>query len=435
MVSWDIDGQCDIASMTDAINFHLRRHDTYHSAFDVSAHTVSRRTVKDPDYIEFISTPMGFMDADQIRQLVRTSTPDTLDWDCFTFGVIQKADHFTVYANVDHLHTDGTSAALIYRDIHLTYKSTVDGTLNPLAPRNSSYRDFSASQSRHIESMNRDSQPVREWVDFARTAEGNWPSFPLPLGEAPTDNSGAILTVDLLDGAQTTAFNAACRSAGARFSGGVMACAALADNRFTGNATFHGLTPSDTRVGHAQELSAGWYASLFPFSVDVGEDFAQMARSAQKSFDANKHLSATPFQRVMDLATGEELSGDPASRPMMFSLMDFRELIGADASELGIYLDNLSHGGVNAWVIRHRDRTTITISFPESSVAHRSVDVYVAELGSAFTKVADREMGAVQHSGDSGSFPPLGRSRSKHVRITSTSHQRAVTSESFGASA
>jgi hypothetical protein len=120
MASWDVDGWCDVAAMTDAINSHIRRHDTYHSAFDVTADTVTRRTVDDADRIEFVPTSLGFMDQDAIRTLVQTATPGTLEWDCFTFGVIQKADHFTVYANIDHLHTDGTSAGLIYRDIHLT---------------------------------------------------------------------------------------------------------------------------------------------------------------------------------------------------------------------------------------------------------------------------------------------------------------------------
>lgn len=80
-----------------------------------------------------------------------------------------------------------------------------------------------------------------------------------------------------------------------------MACAAMADHQFTGAETFH-LHPSDTR-NREQAGSAGWYASLFPVTVDVEDgNFAQMARSAQKSFDANKNLSAVPFE-ALELAT------------------------------------------------------------------------------------------------------------------------------------
>jgi len=390
MASWDVDGWCDVAAMTDAINSHIRRHDTYHSAFDVTADTITRRTVDNADRIEFVPTALGFMDQGAIRALVQTATPGTLEWDCFTFGVIQKADHFTVYANVDHLHTDGTSAGLIYRDIHQTYQGLVEGRPASL-PETSRYRDYTARQRMQVEAMTRDSRSIKDWVDFARDTEGDWPSFPLELGEMPSSGAGGIVTIELLDADETDVFNAACRDAGARFSGGVMACAALADHRLTGTETFHGFTPSDTRSGDAQSLSAGWYASLFPVSVPVGDgDFAQMARAAQKSFDANKHLSAVPFKRVLDLTSADELGVTLASKPsMMVSLMDFRALADADANRLGIYLDNLSHGGINTWIIRHADQTTLTISFPETPEARHSVHHYAGVLRAAFTDVTD----------------------------------------------
>jgi hypothetical protein len=147
----------------------------------------------------------------------------------------------------------------------------------------------------------------------------------------------------------------------------------------------------DTRAGDAQALSAGWYAGLFPVSVPVGDgDFSQMARAAQKSFDANKHLSAVPFTRVLDLATPEELDITSAGKPsMMVSLMDFRALADADANRLGIYLDNLSHGGINTWIIRHADQTTLTVSFPDTPEARQSVHHYAGVLRAAFTAVTD----------------------------------------------
>ena len=51
MAAWDVEGWCDVAAMTEAINAHIRRHDTYHSAFDVQgdeAEIITRRTVDDP---------------------------------------------------------------------------------------------------------------------------------------------------------------------------------------------------------------------------------------------------------------------------------------------------------------------------------------------------------------------------------------------------
>ena len=390
MAAWDIDGWCDIAAMTDAINAHIRRHDTYHSAFDVTAEAITRRTVDAAERLEFVPTALGFLDQDAIRTLVQTATPGTLEWDCFTFGVIQKPDHFTVYANVDHLHSDGTSAGLIYREINLTYRALVDGLASTLPPT-SGYRDFTARQNLHVGAMTLDSRPIKDWVDFARDAGADWPNFPLGLGDTSTGGEGGIVTVELLNGDETEEFNAACRAAGTRFSGGVMACAALADHELTGAETFHGLTPSDTRTGAAQSVSVGWYASLFPVSVPVGDgNFAQMARAAQKSFDANKHLSAVAFKRVLDLASHEELGLTPSDRPsMMVSLLDFRALVDAEADRFGIYLDNLSHGGINTWIVRHADQTTLTVSFPETPEARHSVHDYIGVLRGAFTDVTE----------------------------------------------
>lgn len=402
MVSWDVDGWCDVASMTEAINTHIQRHDTYHSVFEVegpAAETMIRRTIDDPALIEFVPTANGYMEADDIRTHVVTTTPNTLEWDCFTFGVVQKPDHFTFYAIIDHLHTDGSSGALIYSDIHLTYQALILDMPNPL-PQTGGYRDFTARQNLQVEAMTMDSRPVKDWVDFAREAEGAWPSFPLGLGDTASTSAGCAVTVELLNERETDAFDTACRAAGARFSGGVMACAALADHRLTGAEVFHTFTPSDTRTGEAQTLSAGWYASLFPVSVEIGSgDFAQLARAAQKSFDSNKHLSAVSFERVLDLASDDELSETVPRRPsMMVSLMDFRRVADAEANRLGLFIDELSHGGINMWISRTTEQTLVTVSFPDTAEARHSVHHYVGILRGAFADAAARIDQALAHS-------------------------------------
>lgn len=400
MVSWDMDGWCDVAAMTEAINSHVRRHDTYHSVFGVDGDAIVRRSIDDPERIEFVPSALGFLEDDEIRTHVLTATPGTLEWDCFIFGVVQKADHFTVYASIDHLHTDGMSAGLIHRDIFLTYQSLMHGIPSPL-PRSAGYRDFTARQGLQVSALTADSRPIRDWVDFARDTDGDWPSFPLELGEAP-GNGGAAITAELLDDAETEAFDTACRAAGARFSGGVMACAALADHHFTGTGMFHTFTPSDTRIGTGHSTSAGWYASIFPVSVPViGGDFASTARAAQKSFDANKYLAAVPFQRVLELVSLEELGVTPATRPsMMVSLMDFRNMPDADANRLGVYIDNLSEGGINIWIARHADQTTVTVSFPDTAEARHSVHLYLAVLRSVFADAAQAARGWVDPTAD-----------------------------------
>ena len=392
VVSWDIPGTCDIVAMTTAINMHVRRHDTYHSSFEFENGNIFRRTIADPEQIEFTPFSYGEMGAEDIREHALTSTPETLDWDCFTFGVIQQADHFTIYASVDHLHIDGMSQGIIFLDIHLAYQDLIAG--RPVTQTEvGGYRDYTARQSEHVAGMDLSSPEIRDWIKFAQDTDGDWPSFPLELGDTWSNNKGDFITVDLLNGEETEAFDAACREVGARFSGGIMACAALAEHQLTGNTTYHGFTPSDTRLPGAETLSVGWFASLFPVTVPIGDGcFGDAARAAQKSFDSNRSLASVPLERVLEVAPVDQLGIKLPSKPaMMVSFLDFRKIPIAslwEETDFGLYGDNLSHGGINMWVNRHAGRTTVTVSFPDNSVARDSVHRYIAALTETFTDVA-----------------------------------------------
>lgn len=391
IAGWDIEGVCDVTAMTEAINTHVRRHDTYRSAFAVvDASTIERRTVDDPALIDMVPAAMGVMNSDQIRNHVLTSTPGTLTWDCFTFAVIQKADHFTVYVSVDHLHLDMTSVGLIFLDIHLSYQAVTHRVPNPLPPI-SGYRDHTERRHERIAAATLESPEISGWIDVAR--DGGWPTFPLPLGDTSHTTQGGWVSFDLLDARETEAFETACRAAGARVSGGVMACAALADHQITNAPLFHGFTPADTRSGDAEALSVGWFASIFPVTVPIGDgDFSTAARAAQHSFDANRRLAAIPVQRALELAAGDPRVSLPSQPPMMLSFMDLRKIPVAGLWEdngFGIYGDNLSLGGINVWVNRHESRTTVTVSYPDNPAARHSVHRYLDALSTAFTSAAD----------------------------------------------
>lgn len=392
VAAWEVPGVCDIAAMTEAITTHVRRHDTYHSAFDVHEGVITRRTLTTPELIDFTATSLGAMNEDQIREHVLTSTPGTLEWDCFTFGIIQNADHFTFYASIDHLHSDGMSAGLIFLDIYLAYDNVVASRAVELPPIGG-YRAYNVRQQETLAAMTLDSPEILDWINFARDTEGQWPSFPLPLGDIQTNAAGRFLMLDLMDAAQTEEFDTACRSVGARFSGGVLACAGLAEHQLTGTRTYHGFTPSDTRSPNADAMSVGWFASLFPVTVPVADgDFATAARAAQDSFDASKHLAAVPFDRVLELSPPEDLGiVMPTKSPMMVSYMDFRKIPCAELwqqTKFGAYGDNLSHGGINLWVNRHAERTTVTVCFPDNAEAHASVQHYLEVLVRVFTDAA-----------------------------------------------
>jgi hypothetical protein len=53
-----------------------------------------RRTIGDSPEIEFVPTENGEMTAAGRVHIL--ATPDSLQWDCFSFGCISPADHFTI---------------------------------------------------------------------------------------------------------------------------------------------------------------------------------------------------------------------------------------------------------------------------------------------------------------------------------------------------
>jgi mycolipenoyl-CoA---2-(long-chain-fatty acyl)-trehalose mycolipenoyltransferase / long-chain-acyl-CoA---trehalose acyltransferase len=406
VVAWDIPGTCNLEAMTKTINAHVRRHDTYHSWFEFDNGVIVRRAIDDPNAITLLPQVHGHMGSEQARTHVLTTTPHTLEWGCFTFGIVQGADHFTFYASVDHLHIDGVSAALIFLDIHLTYQEEAHGTHRSHVaelPQARSYCDYAARQRERAASLTLSSPEIKDWIAFARETEGDWPSFPLPLGDIWASSKGDLVTVELLDEAGTDAFDAACDAAGARFVGGVLACTALAQRELTGKETYFGFTAKDTRAPGIDTMTVGWFASLIPVTVPTaGDSFPEAARAAQKSFESGKDLAVVPVERVLELASLDELGIKlPTSLPMMVSYLDFRKIPLNEAwaeTNFGTYGDNLSAGGINMWINRHADRTTVTISFPDNAVARDSVNRYIATLIKNFARVVETtpdEPGAV----------------------------------------
>src|SRR6201999_4396099 len=114
----------------------------------------------------------------------------------------QHAEYFTFYASVDHLHIDGLSAALIFLDVHLRYGELCKGGQPDQAamlPEVCSYRDYVARQRERVSTLTLESQEIKEWIAFARDTDGDWPSFPLPLGDTWASCKGDLVTVELLD--------------------------------------------------------------------------------------------------------------------------------------------------------------------------------------------------------------------------------------------
>ncbi|HTZ15410.1 MAG TPA: condensation domain-containing protein [Mycobacterium sp.] len=398
--AWDISGVCDVPAMTYAINAHLRRHDAYRSWFECQeTGRIVRRTFGDPADIEFLPADQGEMTATELRAHI-LATPNPLQWDCFSFGLIQYADHFTFYMSADHLVTDGMSVGVVFLEIQMNYAALVDGGAPVPLPDPASYDDYCVRQHRHTEALNLESPQVDAWIRFAHDNGGTLPDFPLPLGDLSVPCTGGLVVVPLMDEHQADRFESACQEVGARFSGGVFACAALAEYELTGAETYYGVTPYDTRSTPEEFMTPGWFASFIPVAVRAsGRSFGDVAKAAQASFDSGKDLAFVPFDRVLELASsGLGLKKSERDVPML-SYIDVRSIpLSAQWDELnaGIYGDSRLSDQVCMWVNRFEKETTLTVSFPQNAVARESVARYVRALKSVYLRVA--EHGAAAHT-------------------------------------
>ena len=390
---WDIPGQCDIRVMTHVINTHLRRHDAYHSWFEYEdGERVVRRTLSQPGQIKYAPVKHGEMTAPEVRSLI-LGTPNPLRWDSFRFLIIQYADHFTFCVCVDHLHLDAMFVGVGFMEIHLMYATLAAGRAPVALPPAGSYDDFCVRQGRALAALTVESPPVRAWVDFFEDNGGTLPQFPLPLGDPGQSVPCDMLSVQLLDEGQTARFESACMEAGARFSGGVFACAALVEHELTGAATYHGIIPVDTRSSEEEFMTTGWFVGFVPISVPADGSFADTARAAQASFDAGKDLSHVPIERVFELAPWLKMPRRGA--PLLFFLdagvPPLSALVNShlEGVKARLYHDGRIPSQVAIRVNRLENETQMVVLFPNNATARESVIRFIEAVKSVYSRVAD----------------------------------------------
>jgi hypothetical protein len=380
--------------MTYVINAHLRRHDTYRSWFEYQdAEHIVRRTICDPADIEFFPTVHGEMTSAEWQAHV-LATADPLHWDCFRFGLIQYADRFTFHVSIDHVHVDPMIIGVIFLEIHMMYAALAAGEAPLELPAPGSYDDYCVRQHEYTSALTLESPQVRAWIQFAEDNNGTLPGFPLPVGDPSVPCAGELMTVQLMDQQQADRFESACMAAGARFSGGVFACAALAEHELTGAETYYGITPTDTRSTPAEFMTTGWFVGLIPVTVPVAAtSFGDTVRAAQASFDSNIDLANVPFDRVLELAPW--LKTPPAGTPML-SYLDagippLSSVTSCQWDELNprVFAEGRASHRLCMWVNRLKQETTVTVVFPNNPVARESVTRYVEAMKSVYVRVAD----------------------------------------------
>ncbi|MGW5385360.1 condensation domain-containing protein [Nocardia sp. NPDC003963] len=387
MIAFDLPGTPDHDAMTRTVRTFLRRHDTFASAFVREPDGTFTRHRTDPRTIEFRPVRHGeITDSAAVRELVQAQTPGPFHWNCFTFGTIERAGSFTIYAAVDHLHTDGVAQALTFVDL-LTIYSAECADHTPELPPVTGHIAYCARDRAANRALTPGSPGVREWRNILYRHGGDIPAFPLDIGIARGGYTrGAQTTAILMTEPRAADFDELCAAQGGRFLAGIFAVAACADAELGGRRRYLALTPVNTRRDAGEAASVGWYTNLIPVSFPVGaaDGFRSLVTAAQRAADSGRELTDISLHRVLELAADDPvITAEPGCSTPMLSYLDIRRIPGAamfTAVNGGIYANPLSPSDVYIWVNRFADATRITLLFPDTGHARAAADRYLATL-------------------------------------------------------
>ncbi|MFE3442772.1 condensation domain-containing protein [Nocardia sp. NPDC059180] len=395
MVSFDVHAAPDIAALTRAFTAFVRRHDTFWSRFAVDDDQVVARHVVAPEGIELTATDHGRFDtADSIRDFVQEHIPDARSWDCFGFGVIDRGDAFTVYAAVDHLHTDGVGQALTCTDLLTLYGCELsEQAIGPAQV--GGHLAYCTREDELNSALTAQSPQIRRWLEVLHRNGGDMPSFPLPLGASaePGFSRGAQITLPLMNGAEAERFELTCARNNGRFLGGLLAALALTEHELTGSDRYFVLSPANTRTAAEEVASIGWYTNLVPLATDLPANprFSTLVARTQHAVDDAKDLTHVSPHRVLELAgPADGIHTAPGWAAMMMSYIDVRKIAGVEMFDLingGMFANRAAPGQVYVWFNRFPDVTTFSLLFPDTVVAHDSVERYIKTLCSIIDAV------------------------------------------------
>jgi 2-O-sulfo trehalose long-chain-acyltransferase len=317
-----------------------------------------------------------------------------VQWDCFRFGIIQRADHFTLFSIVDHVHCDPTIISGLFNEIVINYRALVRGAALAQRPPPASHDDFCVREKQQVSGLTLNSPAVRKWIEFAENNGGTLPDFPLPLGDLTVSTGGDLVVERLMGQEQTVELESRCVEAGARLSGGLFACVALAQYELTGATTYYGLAPVDKRRSLAEFATMGWFTGVVPFTVPVNPtSFEETAHAAQASFDSNLDLANVSFNDVLKLAPWLRAWGPNCT---MVNYMDaglppFSATVASNMKDanVNIYCDPRDPAHLYISVIRLFDEVSIWVNFQNNPIARDSVTRYLSAMKSVLRRVAD----------------------------------------------
>lgn len=141
-------------------------------------------------------------------------------------------------------------------------------------------------------------------------------------------------------------------------------------------------------------MTLGWFTGLVPLTVPVdGLSFAEVARNAQKSFDAGRDPAQVPFDRVLELAPFLDKPKPyfPQVNYFDVGLPPLSAFLTSDldGANIGLYFDGRLSNPLCFWVVRLQHKTMVTVLYPGNPTARESIEKYVAAVRSVFVRVAE----------------------------------------------
>jgi len=413
-VMFDIPGRLDPTAMAAALTVWARRHPTLLTWFslddgagaagsgdaaadgstDAPGDDRILRHAVDPLAVSIEPVELGAYDSpteirDWLLELFDTST-DPLNWPPFAVASVVRDEASTVYYGVDHCHSDGLSALLVFPELRALYEAEVAGTVAAL-PETGSYVDYCALERERAAELSIDTPEVGRWLNFFLA--GPPPTFPLPLGTEPGETYPKLsLTMDLLDGAASDAYAKACKANGAGFSAGVLAALGIAGYELGGHASYRGLSVVHTRDARQWMLSQGWFINLVPVEFPVADlPLRELLAGAQEGFAQARELAPVSPLRVAELIPGVSLQQGAGTVLPMVSYVDLRHSPGskdwADANCHGLAGPGTSTD-VPIWINRLWDRLYVKVTYPDTPAARANVPRFLAHLQGVLLSIA-----------------------------------------------
>ncbi len=387
---WDEPGRCDLRTMSHVISAHVRRHDTYHSWFEERDNALVRHVLVEPAALQMEPITLGPVSAESWQEYV-TTTPAPFAWDCFRFGILQRANGFSFFASIDHLHADATVIAFLMEEIHAAYRALLDGEAAPRLAPPGLYLDYCTNQRQRAATLTLMDSDVSEWIAFLHRNQGRMPPFALPLGSLEDRCLAEHVNVGILDHSDMIAFESACHASGARVIGGLLACAALAEKELTGRTRYSVVTPTTTRKSPQAFRTSGWCTGVVPIDFETADQtFSELAVSAQRIFDDRLPLASIPIERVLELAADLPNIRSVATGGVMLSYMDanlppLSAHMARDWHQANgrTYINQGEAAQVALWFFRTQRGLTLTAAYPANEMARASMQNYIGALKAA----------------------------------------------------